>query len=423
MAYWQRASERSSARSAYVEAVAQCGKALLLLEDLPETPERIQHELLLQTTLGPALMATRGPATPEAETAYSRALDLCRRVGDTPQLFVALMGLWQFYLVRAQHHTARELGERLLGLARSVGDPALLVQAHRAFGESFQNLGELALAEEHLAQGSALYDSQQHRSHTLTEPGAFCLIFASWVLWPLGYPERALRKSEAALTLARELSYPHTLAAVLFFGALLHKFRGERLLAMEKAEATIALAREQGLPHWMTFGSMLRGWALSMQGKCDEGIALVQQGLAAQQAAGAGIARPCFLLLLAEAHAAAGQPEAGLDVLTETLALVERTGERYQEPEIHRLRGELLLQQSASNAPEAEATIQQSVALARRQQARSSELRAATSLARLWQQQGKRAEAYDLLAPIYGWFTEGFDTADLREARALLEQL
>ena len=173
----------------------------------------------------------------------------------------------------------------------------------------------------------------------------------------------------------------------------------------------------------MMFGTMVRGWVLAVQGEFEEGIAQIQQGLAAQEAAGAGIARPCFLLLLAEAHAAAGQAEAGLGALAEALALVERTDERYQEAEIHRLRGELSWQRSVADTPEAEEAFQRALAVARRQEARSSELRAATSLARLWQQHGKRAAAYDLLAPIYGWFSEGFDTADLREAKALLDRL
>jgi DNA-binding SARP family transcriptional activator/predicted ATPase len=423
VSWWQRASERSSARSAYGEAVAQCGKALELLRGLPEMPGRIQQELLLQTTLGPALMATRGPATPGAEAAYERALELCRAVGDTPQLFAALMGVWQYYLVRARPVTARELGERLLGLARTAGDPALLVQAHRALGEAFQNLGELVLAREHLARGSALYDAQHHRSRTFTEPGVFCLAFASWVLWPLGYPEQALHRSQAALTLARELGYPHTLAAVLFFAAMVHTFRGERGLARERAEETIALGREQGLPHWVTFGTIVRGWALAMQGQGEQGIVQIEQGLAAQSASGAGIARPCFLVLLAEAHAAGGRAEAGLGVLADALALVEHTGERYQEAEIHRLRGELLLRGSAADAAGAERAFEQALAVARRQQARSWELRAATSLARLWRREGKHAAAAALLAPVHGWFTEGLDTPDLRDARALLEDM
>jgi predicted ATPase len=194
-------------------------------------------------------------------------------------------------------------------------------------------------------------------------------------------------------------------------------------LVQERAEAAIALARAQGLPHWVAYGTIMCGWTLAMQGQWEEGIAQIQQGLVAQQATGAQIARPHFLALLAEAHAVADQAEAGLDILAEALALVDHTGERYWEAEIYRLKGELLLQQAVSDAPQAEACFQQALAIARRQQAKSWELRAAMSLGRLWQQQGKRQAAYNLLAPVYGWFTEGFDTADLRETQRLLEEL
>jgi predicted ATPase len=204
---------------------------------------------------------------------------------------------------------------------------------------------------------------------------------------------------------------------------MLHQSRRERQLAQERAEAAIALAREQGLPHWVMYGTTVRGWALAMQGQWEQGIAQIQQALVAQQATGAQIARPSFLVLLTEAHAAAGQTEAGLGVLAEALALMDHTGERYHEGEVHRLQGELLLRQAVPDAPRAEACFQRALAVARRQQAKSWELRAATSLARLWQQQGKCAEARALLGGVYGWFTEGFDTADLQEAGGLLATL
>jgi predicted ATPase/class 3 adenylate cyclase len=421
--YWQQAGERSYGRSAYVEAVAHFTKGLEVLQTLPDTPERAQHALLLQTTLGPAVGLVKGFGTPEVEAVYSRALALCRQMEEPPQLFVALMGLWQFHIVSAQHQTARELGEQLLNLAQSIGDPALLVQAHRALGEALQNLGELVPAQEHLTQGSALYDPQQHRSHGFLDPGVFCLSFAALVLWLLGYPEQALQRSQAALTLARALSYPFNLVYALLFATMLHQGCREWQLVQNRAEAAIALALEQGLPDHVTYGTIMRGWALAMQGQWEEGIAQTRQGLVAQHASGSQIARSHFLALLAEAHAAAGQTEGGLDVLAEALALVDHTGERYWEAEIYRLKGELLLRQAVPDAPQAEACFQQSLTIARRQQAKSWELRAALSLSRLWQQQDKRTEARQLLAEVYGWFTEGFDTPDLQDARALLDAL
>ena len=194
-------------------------------------------------------------------------------------------------------------------------------------------------------------------------------------------------------------------------------------IVQDRAEAAITLAREQGLPHQVAYGTIMHGWALAMRGQWEQGIVQIQQGLVAQQTVGAQIARPHFLAMLTEAHAAAGQAEAGLDVLAEALALVDRTDERYWEAELYRLKGELLLQQATPDAPQAEACFQQALAVARRQQAKSWELRTAMSLSRLWQQQSRRDEAYELLAPIYGWFTESFDTADLQDARALLEVL
>jgi len=243
------------------------------------------------------------------------------------------------------------------------------------------------------------------------------------VLWLLGYPEQALQRSQAALTLARALSYPFNLVYALLFAAMLHQGCREWQLVQNWAEAAITLALEQGLPDHVTYGTIMRGWALAMQGQWEEGIAQTQQGLVAQHASGSQIARPHFLALLTEAHAAAGQAEAGLDVLAEALALVDHTGERYWEAEIYRLKGDLLLQQAVPDMSQAEACFQQALTVARRQQAKSLELRTAMSLARLWQQRGKRAEARQLLAEVYGWFTEGFDTPDLQEAKVLLDEL
>src|SRR2546428_1266060 len=203
---------------------------------------------------------------------------------------------------------------------------------------------------------------------------------------------------------------------------MFHQFRREMRAAQERAEAAISLAKEQGFAFWMAFSSILRGWALAHQGQAKEGIAQITQGLMPYRATGAELVRPYFLALLAEAHSVIGQPEAGLTVLTEALALVDTTGERWCEPELYRLKGALLLQQNADNQAEAETCFHQAIAIAQNQQAKSFELRATTSLARLWHQQGKRQEAYDLLAPVYGWFTEGFDTADLQSAKALLDE-
>ena len=225
------------------------------------------------------------------------------------------------------------------------------------------------------------------------------------------------------LTFARELSHPFSLAFALNFAAALHQFRGDRQAVQEQAAAAVALCAEQGFPFWLAMGTILQGWVLAEQGQAEQGIAQIRQGLAAYRATGAELYRPYFLALLAEACGKGGRTEEGLTVIAEALAQVNNTGERYYEPELYRLKGTLLLQQSSDNATEAESCFLQAMTVAQNQQGKSLELRAVTSLARLWQSQGKRQEAYDLLAPVYHWFTEGFDTLDLKDAKALLDAL
>jgi predicted ATPase len=265
---------------------------------------------------------------------------------------------------------------------------------------------------------------QQHRSHAFRynlDPGVVSLSRASWNLWLLGYPDQALGRSQETLALTRELAHPHSLAMALCFATMFHQFRREALAAQVLAEATVALATEQGLTQFLAAGTFLRGWAFMAQGQGEDGLAQLCQGLAAYRATGTVLDLPWFLGMLAEAYGSVGQAEAGLATLTEALAAVDKTD--FYEAELYRLQGEVLVRQTVPNTPQAEACFQQALAVARRQQAKAWELRAATSLARLWQQQGRPQEAHALLAPIYAWFTEGFDTADLQEAQALLEQL
>jgi predicted ATPase len=380
----------------------------------------------MQTTLGPALMASKGQGAPEVGQAFARARELCRHVGETPQLFPVLFGLWRFYLAQAEHQTARELAEQCLSLAHRLHDPACLLQAHFALGGSFVFLGAPAPAHAHLEQAIALYDRQAHgvlAFHAGVDLGVWCLSYGAWALWWLGYPDQGLRRAAEALTLAHALSHPHSLAAVLCYGALLHCFRREERALREQADSAIALASEQGFPHWCALGSAVRGWALAAQGQAEEGMTQLQQGLAAYRAVGAQLGLSWLLPLLAEAYGKAGQVEAGLQTLAEAWALVAQTQERSYEAELYRLQGALLLARSAAHHAEAETCFHQALEIARRQEAKSLELRAAMSLARLWQQQGKQAEAHELLAPVYSWFTEGFDTADLQDAKALLAEL
>ena len=298
-------------------------------------------------------------------------------------------------------------------------------------GTTLAFLGELTSAQAHLEQGIAFSDLRKYPSMA-SRPGDPQVVGRSWlgyVLWWLGYPDQALDRNREALTLVREQSHPYSLASTLSFAARVHQFCREASLTRERAEAAMALATEHGFAQILAMGTILRGWALAEQGQGEEGIAQMHQGLAAYQAMGAGVGQSDFLALLAEAYGKAGQTEEGLGVLAEALAAVDKTGEHFYEPELYRLKGELTLAQSrvqslASSAQkEAEACFQKAIEIAQRQQAKSLELRASTSLARLWQQQGKQKEAHELLAEIYGWFTEGFDTADLQDAKALLEEL
>jgi predicted ATPase/class 3 adenylate cyclase len=424
--YWERAGERALQRSAHVEAVSHLSKGLELLARLPDTPERTQQELTLQTALGPALIATKGYAALEVEQTYARARELCQQIGETPQLVPVLFGLRLFYQQRAEFHTARELEDQLFHLVQCVQDSALLSAAHQALGATSYWLGELAQARAHLEQGMVLYNPQQHRSLTfgaIQHPGVTCLAFVARALWALGYPDQALQRSQEAFALARELAHPFSLAYALGCVAVLHQFRREWIAAQERAEAAIALSHEQGFTLWLAMGTILRGWALASQGHKAEGMVLMHQGLAAYRATGTAVAQSYLLALLAEAYMKGGQAEEGLSILAEALTAVDQHGERFYEAELCRLKGELLLTGSAAQPAEAETCFHQALAIARRQQAKSLQLRAAMSLSRLWQQQGKRDEARKLLAPIYSWFTEGFDTADLQEAKALLEEL
>jgi TOMM system kinase/cyclase fusion protein len=426
VAYWYKAGQRASERSAHVEAMAHLRQGLELLKSLPEAPERVQREVDMHLALGASLFATQGYAAPEVQQTYARARQLCHHLDDPHQLFPALRGLWNYYHVRAELQTAHTLGDQLLTLAQQARDPAMLIAAHRAVGTTLFWMGAVASAQTHFAQGVALYDPTQHRASTFLygeDAGVLCQSFAAWTLWCLGYPDQGLAQSQQAVTFAQQSAHPFSLGWVLSRATLIHQLRREERCTQERAEAAISLAQEQGFPQLRATGAILRSGTLAHQGQAQDGIAQLHQGLSALRATGAEIARPYYLALLAEAHGTMGQPEAGLTALAEALTLVDTTGERWYQAELYRLKGALLLQQNADHQMEAETCFHQAIAIAQNQQAKSFELRAAASLSRLWQQHGKRQEARDLLAPIYGWFTEGFDTADLHEAKALLDAL
>jgi predicted ATPase len=382
--------------------------------------------LTLYNTLGAALLMTKGHASPEVEHAYTQARMLCQQAGETAELAQVLLGLVRFYIARPQLHTARELGETLLRLAQRAHDPTLAVIAHYALGVTWFYLGALPAARMHLEEVIARYTPDQRRVlvfHSGQDPGVACRLAAARTLWLLGYPDQALAYTHDALALAHKLSHPFSLAWAQCLAAWVSQFRRDVPAAYEQADAAVALSTKQEFLLLVALGTSSRGWALAMQGQGEEGIAQVRQGIASLEATGAAVFVPYFCTLLADVYAHLGHPADGLQALAEAHTLVEQQEGRWWEAEISRLRGVLLLRQMGTSQAEAETWLRWALDIARRQEAKSLELRAAMSLARLWQCQRKRGAARELLAPIYGWFTEGFDTADLQEAKTLLDAL
>ena len=423
--YWQRAGQRAVARSAYVEAIHNLTKGLAVLETLPDTRTRCQHELTLQCALGAPLIATKGYAAPEVAHAYSRARALCQQMGETAQLLPVLYGLWALYFVRAEFQSAHEIERQLFDLSQHQHVPALRLMTHWMAGGRMYHAGDMVAGLAQLDQAILRYDPQQHQTHTAlygVDFGVFARCYASHALWLLGYPAHALTRGEEMLSLAQALAHPFSLTMVFAYLAMLHQFRGERDAAHTHAEAAIALCTEHGFGYYLAWGTLLQGWSLCEKAPGKDGLIHMRQGLTALQATGAGLRQPYYLSLLAEACRNAGEADEGILLLTQALGETRTTREHWWEAELHRLRGALLLQHSVPDAQQAAACFHQALDVARHQQAKSLELRAAMSLACLWNSQGKRAEARELLAPIYGWFTEGFDTADLQEAKALLEE-
>jgi predicted ATPase/class 3 adenylate cyclase len=425
--YWQRAGECAIERSAPVEAIAHLSRGLERLKMLPDTLSHAQQELTLRLTLGTPLRVTKGYGAPEVEKTYARALELCQQVGATPQRFWALSGLARCYASQIKLQMACQLGEQCLSLARQTRDQTHLMEAHWVLGTALFYAGAFEAAQAHLLQGERLYDPHQHRAYAFLlgqDPGVACLGLAVWTLQILGYPDQALQKAHETLTLAQELAHPFSLAAALNRMAQLYTLRRDWQTAQTYAETLIRFASEQGFGNYAATGTVHLGSALAGQGQAEAGIAAMHQARTGLLAAGMG-KMSYWVAYMAEAYAKLGRTEEGLHLLAKALVMVDNNGDRWWEAEMYRLRGELLLQardgrQSAPWTPEA--CFLHALDIARRQQAKLLELRAATSLGRLWQQQGKQAEAVQLLPEIYGWFTEGFDTADLQEAEALLEE-
>ena len=445
--YWHRAGQREIERSANQEAIGHLTQGIELLKTLPDTPERLQQELFLQTLLGAPMVMRKGYGAPEVETTYARARELCQRAGETPQLFPALLGLWGFYLTRGELPTAREISEQLLRVAQLTHDPTLRLGAHRAFGISALYAGDLLLARTHLEAAVALYDRERHRPnaflYSVADPGVTCLFSLAIALSLLGYVDQARERVLEALTLAQSLAHPFSRAFALNFTAIISELRREYQEGLPYAQEAIALATEQGFPQQIAIGTAVHGGILIGLEEHEEGITQGRTALSLARATGTELGRPYYLTFLARGYAATGRVQDGLECLAEGFTLVSKSAE--YEPELYRLKGELTLQEenqkskvksqkskisnpqpltpSTQAEAEAEACFFKAIEIARQRQARLLELRAVMSVSRLRQQQGRGAEARPLLSDNYHWFTEGLNTLDLQEAKRLLEEL
>jgi predicted ATPase len=423
--YYRRAGLAARQVYANSEAINHFSRALALLNQLPGGPERDADELDLQVALAVSIEVTKGWAAPELKPIHDWAWELCQRVGTPEQRFSVLFGLCNFHHLRGETDQHQTLAEQLVDLAEQWQSPIHLVPACMLLGDAHCMRGKLILAHEQFERCASLYSAQHHHAHIAYFGGDYGVLSLAWrshTLWFLGYPDQALRRSREVVALARNLADPIGQARALAYAAMLREFRRENAAAQIEAEATLALATQHEIAYYGAWAAMLLAWALAAERPEAEGIARLRQALADFQATGSGLRWPYYLALLAEIYGRAGQPDAGLSVLDEALAVSAAYGERWWDAELHRLRGELLLAQGAKEA-EAEAAFQQALVIAREQGARSLELRAATSLGRLWQQQGRANLARLLLSSIYTWFTEGFDTPDLQVALALLKTL
>lgn len=436
IAYLTQAADNAMRRHAPHEAVVLLGRSLALLKHLPDSPGRAEHELALLVALGVPLLITKGYAADDVERTYARARELCRQIGESPQFLPALAGLFRFYFVRADFPTARLLAEQILRLAEHTRDALVFLVAHSLLGALFLSLGEFAAAREHLEKGIALYDAREHRfmaSLYGDDPGVTCHCLAGMSLWFLGYPDQALTNVQKGLTVAKEIGSPYCETFALDFVTWIHILRREEHAAQASIDALMRIAPEQGFQFLLADNRVLHGWILAAQGMEGEGLQHVHSAIAAYEATGAVMSRPAHLVLLATVYGKAGQIEEALAALEGARAVVDQTGERTYEAEMHRLQGGLTLDRSQRTgrkrrgatdaAAEAEACFQKAVEVASRQRAKSLELRAVMGLSRLWQQQGKRRQAHQRLGEIYGCFTEGFDTPDLRDAQTLLAEL
>ncbi|SLN69294.1 adenylate/guanylate cyclase domain-containing protein [Oceanibacterium hippocampi] len=427
--YFQRASARAIRMSAHSEAIAHLSKGLELVETLPEGSARDRLELSMQMSMGQVLIAAEGYAAVRAETAYLRALALCREMADVEKEFSIVQGLSVIYFVRADLKRSRELAEYLVKLAGSRKVPGPDLAADRSLGYALTFLGELEAGHACLDRASSSYDSAIHRAFAAGLGGAdmgvgsYC--FNAWCLFALGFPDRARESTTRGLKLAQELNHPLSEAFVHCASAVICLMRGEHEMARRHATSGVDMATEKGFPQYIHFNRIpLHRVLLDLEeGEAVENITRIRVTIDACRAVGSNLVNPLWLSMLAPAYGQDGQTADGLAIVADALGEITRTSERIWEAELLRIKGQLLLNGGNANVSESETCFRKAIAVAQAQNARGWELRAATNLARLWLDQGKPDDARDLLRPIYDWFTEGFETADLKCAQSLLDEL
>jgi tetratricopeptide (TPR) repeat protein len=420
--YLFRAGDQAATRSAYSEAVTRLSSALVFLKRLPDQAERARLELSVQSVLGRSLANVKGYAAAELEPVYARARELCAQIRDPALAFRPLYGQWLFRCWKLELDKAMELADELLAAAEDVKDPAMLLSGNYARGAILLYLGELVPGNEHQEKALTVFDLRQPLSWELELRRVGSLALLHFGLYGLGYPDRALAKSREMLGVAQRSSDPFILAQASCNAALHNLMRGDGTAAQKRAEEAMTLTEEMGLVSLSAQAAARHGAALIAQGRYEEGIAEIRRGVSAVYATG-GMLQTWVLCSLAAGLGGTGRFKEGFEVLEEGFTSVAKTGYQLDLPLLHHVKGELLMAENSPDVAEAERCFRTAIEIARRQSARSVELRATTSLARLLAKQGRRDEARTMLAEIYGWFTEGFDTADLKEAKALLDQL
>jgi class 3 adenylate cyclase/tetratricopeptide (TPR) repeat protein len=417
---WFDAGQRALAHSANVEAIANFRKALALLSALPDTPERTRQEIEIQLALGIPIIAVQGYASAETREAFSRARTLCLRLGDIPEYFQALFGLWGYAWMGGKNAEALRMADEFLSRSRASPDPVLARVAHRVMGSTLLTIGDFRSSMDHFEETIRLSQgSQPLYNRYMVEPQAASLLLSSWDLWFLGHPDQALTRVSEALALAQDMNHPYTVAFAHYMTSVVHLLRGDAARAFESAEKSSEVSHEQRLSLYAILSRISRGRAAGELGRIGEARSEIALGIDDAQRKGVGFMSPMMMSWLADAHARAGENEAALSIVEGTLADLGDVTGRSWEAELHRQRAQILLSLDPSRVEEAETHLKKALEVARRQTARSLELRAATSLAELWRTQGRTGEARALLDPIIGWFHEGADTADLQRARAV----